>query len=273
MATITADKVIGNNIFAKGTVTAYDNTFKNVAKKFNNGALVGSVYSYVSRPDGLYWMVYLNSSDFINQKPSFVKHDSNLSLPALPNILAQISKELEAEKLKDKGTLQYNIDKYLPYIIGAVVVAVALPTVLNSTKKIGAMKKNNNTNLLLIAGGAAALYFLMQKKRKALPPIVENLPGEFVNEFKVPAEYQDYNTNDSGSGITIETAGGEVIPVDSYMVTNTTNSGGGSSPNDQFSNQFQNEVLLDYVGPFKTQYAAVNGAKISRGDMGKLKTN
>lgn len=295
MATITADKVINKNIFAKGTVNAFDSSLNKIVKKFFNGALIGTVYSYINRPTGLYYIVYPTAYDYQNNTPVYIKHDTNLSLPALPAILQEITDQQERDKKNDKGLIQYNIDKYLPYIVGAVVVAVALPTITNSTKKIGAMNKSkkDDTPLLVLGGALIAAYFIFnKKKRKAGQPIVENLPGEFVKEVvQVPAEYQDYSINNSGSGTEFESANsnlaqdpgdtviqmqsGEVRPVETVLINNSVNDGSGGSVRyfSDLNGNILNSNYIDYIGPFKTQYAAVNGVQPKRGDMGKLKTN
>jgi hypothetical protein len=123
MPTITADKVLGRSMYAKGNVAGVDASGKQI-KTFSDGQLIGVVDSWVNFSDGLYWSFYNNYA------PYYVKHDGNkLSLPALPDILKQISAEEDKKKLQTKGVLQYNIDKYLPWIIGAAVIAISLPTV------------------------------------------------------------------------------------------------------------------------------------------------
>ena len=136
MPQITADKVVNRNLYAKSRVYGYDGTFQNVTTIYTPGQLIGNVYSYIQQPDGLYWMVYKTTADYNGMRPTYIKHDqSKLSLPDLPEILETISREQEKQKMQEKGVLQYNIDKYLPYVIGAVVVAVALPTLTNAIKK------------------------------------------------------------------------------------------------------------------------------------------
>ena len=64
MPTITADKVVNQSIYAKGTVVAYDGTLKNKVATFSNGQLIGKVYSWITATDGnIYWLVYLSPSD------------------------------------------------------------------------------------------------------------------------------------------------------------------------------------------------------------------
>jgi hypothetical protein len=136
MPTITADRVKDKNIFAKSKVNGYDSTFKNVVKVFNPGELIGTVFSYIEKPEGLYWMVYLTQSDYNNFNTTYIKHNqSQLNLPDLPNILETISQEQEKKLIAQKGVLQYNIDRYLPWIIGGLIVALSLPALTGLIKK------------------------------------------------------------------------------------------------------------------------------------------
>lgn len=136
MPNITADRVVNRNLYAKSRVYAYDGTFQNVKTIYNPGQLIGNVYSYIEQPDGLYWMIYQTNADYNAMNPTYIKHNqSKLSLPDLPEILAEISQEQEKKLIQQKGVLQYNLDKYLPWIIGAVVISVGLPTITNLFKK------------------------------------------------------------------------------------------------------------------------------------------
>lgn len=136
MPTITADKVLNHNLFAKSKVNGLDGTFKNVTTVFNPGDLIGNVYSYIQMPDGLYWMVYKSQADYNIMNPTYIKHvTSKLSLPDLTNIIETISQEQEKKLIAQKGVLQYNLDKYLPWVIGGLVVAFSLPALTGLIKK------------------------------------------------------------------------------------------------------------------------------------------
>jgi hypothetical protein len=131
MADISADLVLNKNLYAKGTVLAYDLPNGKVVATFDNGGLVGNVYSWVTSNGIVYWM--------FNDKygrPYYVKHDSNkLSLKELPAILKKIEDEQVAKEIESKGKLNYYLQKYLPWIVGAVVVAVAFPAIYKNVKK------------------------------------------------------------------------------------------------------------------------------------------
>lgn len=135
MPNLTADLVINHNLYAKTNVNGYDGTFTNVRTVFQPG-LIGNVYSYIQQPDGLYWMVYQTQRDYDNFNPTYIKHDgSKLSLPDAQDILDNLTKEQEAKDIQSKGAVRFYVEKYAPYIIGAIVIAVALPTIVNVTKK------------------------------------------------------------------------------------------------------------------------------------------
>ena len=130
MAEITADLVLNKNLYAKGKVSAYDLPNGKVVLTFENGGLVGNVYSYVVR-NGIVWWQF-----FKNNKPYYIKHDNNkLSLKELPAILKKIENEQQKQEIEQKGTLNYYLQKYLPWLIGAVVVAVAFPAIFKNAKK------------------------------------------------------------------------------------------------------------------------------------------
>ena len=136
MPNLTADLVINHNLFAKTQVNGYDSTFKNVKTVFYPG-LIGNVYSYIEQPDGsLYWMVYQTQADYNDFNATYIKHDANkLSLPDAQSILDDLTAKQNAKELAAKGPVNYYIEKYAPYIIGAIVVSIALPSIINATKK------------------------------------------------------------------------------------------------------------------------------------------
>jgi len=240
MPTITADKAINQLLYAKKMVDGVSGgDFKTVVRRFLANDKIGTIYSYVERPDGLYWMFY----DYANV-PFYVKHDQDkLRLPAMTDILIQISAEQEKKKIQEKGVLQYNIDKYLPYIIGAGAVAIVLPAIVKAQNKhkVSGMKASKQTKVILAAGAAIAIYFLLKKKRKAGVPLVEDLGGEFLSQA-APGSGQHIET------VSVENGGGS---------TGVTNSG-----------------KLLFVGPFEVAYNNQNiaGARI-KGNLGNIKLN
>jgi hypothetical protein len=177
MPVVTADKVVNRSMYANTTVSAVDGS-GNLLRTFAPGQYIGEVYAWVNRADGIYWMFEKSYNNFF-----YVKHDaSSLSLPSLPDILQQITAEKEKEKLAALGPVNYYIEKYAPYLIGAVVIAIAAPTVISSihTKKVSGMKKEEKKNgVLLIGGTALAIYLLTRKKTKAGPLELSLDEGEY----------------------------------------------------------------------------------------------
>lgn len=131
MAEITADLVVNKNLYAKGKVDIYDLPYGKIIRSISDGGIVGKVYSYVTSNGIVWWLFYDN-----NGRPYYVKHDSSkLSLKELPAILKKIEDEQVAQEIAQKGTLNYYLQKYLPWIVGAVVVAVAFPVIYKNVKK------------------------------------------------------------------------------------------------------------------------------------------
>lgn len=165
---ITADKIVNHNIVAKGTVYGYDlPNSGNVTQTFTNGATIGNVYSWVTDTNGQVWyMLYNTPEDYANFIPFYVKHDaSQIDCPDLPGIMAQIAAAAEAAAIAQKGAIPYYLDKYLPWIVGGVVAAFVLPSLLKSKNVSGMEKKNKN--MLLIGGAAVVAYLLFIKKSTA----------------------------------------------------------------------------------------------------------
>ena len=136
MPNITADKVVNHLMYAKAKVNAYEPGGKIVVKTFSTGQLIGNVYSYIEIGNDLYWMFYLTPADYNNFNAVYVKHDaSKLSLPDLPAILDQIAAEKKAAIIAKDGAFSYYLQTYLPYIVGAIVIAIALPSIVKSVKK------------------------------------------------------------------------------------------------------------------------------------------
>jgi hypothetical protein len=134
---VTADKVVNHDLYAKTTVSALDWTFKNIARTFSAGERIGNIYSYFVNDSGqLYWLIYLSKADYDNQNPIYVLQETGkLDVPDLPNILQKIADEQKAAAIEKNGVVGYYLETYLPYIVGAIVVAIALPSIVKSIKK------------------------------------------------------------------------------------------------------------------------------------------
>lgn len=132
MATITADKVIGKNLYSKGAVDLVSLPGGKVIKTIQSGGLLGNVYSYIVSNGIVYWQFYN-----IYKQPFYAKQDSNVSFPGLDEVLKQIQSEAVANEIKEKGALNYYLQKYIPWLVGGVVVALVLPVILKSKKNEG----------------------------------------------------------------------------------------------------------------------------------------
>lgn len=130
MANITADKVVGKSLYAKSVVNVYNVPGGAVVRTISTGGLIGQVYSWITNNGDVYWQFY-NAYGV----PYYVKHDSNLELPGLSDILTQIKDENIAKQIEQKGAVNYYLQKYLPWIIGAVAIAFIFPAVYKSVKK------------------------------------------------------------------------------------------------------------------------------------------
>jgi len=136
MPTITADKLVNHDLYAKTKVEVLDSTFKKVVKTFSAGQRIGNIYSWIQGKDGIYYMIYLTKADYDNLNPVYVLHNPfKLDVPDLPNILQQIADKAKADKIEKFGVVGYYLQTYLPYIVGAVVIAIALPSIIKSIKK------------------------------------------------------------------------------------------------------------------------------------------
>lgn len=124
MPNITADKIIGHKLYAERTVNGYNlpDAPNRIIKTYKPGQLIGNVYSYLQKPDGVYWMVYEGNTTI------YIKHSGDLKVPDLPDIIAEINRKAEELKKEQKGVVPYYIEKYLPWIIGAIALGIIIPT-------------------------------------------------------------------------------------------------------------------------------------------------
>lgn len=136
MPTVTADLIVNHNLYAKTNVSGYDATLKKVKANFNTGDFIGNVYGWIANNNVVYWLVYLTPNDYATFNATYIKQDSNaLTVPDLPDILQKIEDEKKAAQIAKDGVVGYYLQKYLPIIVGAVVVAIAFPAVYKNIKK------------------------------------------------------------------------------------------------------------------------------------------
>jgi hypothetical protein len=125
---ITADKIIGRQMYAKRIVDGYNLPDKpnRVIKTYTAGQLIGNVYSWVEKSDGLYWVFYSGTSNV----PVYIKHVIGaIEVPDLPQIIEEINRKKEQEQIDRLGPVNYYIKKYLPWIVGAIAVSFILPAI------------------------------------------------------------------------------------------------------------------------------------------------
>lgn len=130
VTTLNVSQVIGKTLIADGNVDFF---YPIGTKKgtFKKGDVIGVIYSYAygGTPD-LYWQIK-RSNDVI-----FVKHDINkLQLSGGRQILQDIQDQKDKAEIEQKGLVRYYLDKYLPYIVGAVVIYFTLPAIKNVVKR------------------------------------------------------------------------------------------------------------------------------------------
>ena len=140
MDKVTVDKIVDHSMYTKtDNVKGYrlPDATSAVVNTFDNQTLIGNVYSWVVGSDGnVYWMFYITDADFNNQQSTYIQHNGDqLTVPDLPEILAAITLQQQQDAIAKKGVVGYYLDKYLPYIIGAVVLVIALPTITNEIQK------------------------------------------------------------------------------------------------------------------------------------------
>jgi hypothetical protein len=168
-------KLIDKPIYASGVVEGVDGLSKKIYT-FKKGDYIGSLFSWSNIGNNTYLMFYRTKADYVNFKPFYIKLSSPTSAPDLQKIKDEIKAAELAKANETKTTLEIYIEKYAPWVIGALVVSIALPSVLNSvrSKSMGAISKNKG---LLMAGGAALLLMSFRKKKSknsvVLGPVVD----------------------------------------------------------------------------------------------------
>jgi hypothetical protein len=140
MDTVSISKLINHDLYAKSNIKGYDSTLTNVKNTFTSGSYIGKIYSYIVRNGIIYYMVYLTPYDYDNFIPTFIQHDPNtIDVPDLRDILQQIKNEkqiaADLAKKEQVGQIQFYIEKYGPWILGAIVVIGVFPSIFKSLTK------------------------------------------------------------------------------------------------------------------------------------------
>ena len=121
-----ASDIINKRIYARGTVPRLNYALQKVGE-FKTGQLIGTVFSWIERADGLYWMIGGGSTGFV------VKHDkTKISLDPVERRELEVKKNLETEKQKiaDQGAIPYYIEKYGKWVLLAALAGIVLKKVL-----------------------------------------------------------------------------------------------------------------------------------------------
>jgi hypothetical protein len=148
MATFSAAEIVGKTLIAKSQVNVY--SLPDVNKQYKiavvkKGAYVGTVYSWIQKPGGLFWQFQSGNSFY------YVKHFTGafdvtkLKKQGTLTVEEQTSQE-EFEKLNQIQKLGYNVKQFV----------AEKSTALDSTVK----------KVLIYAGLGIGLYFLVKNEVK-----------------------------------------------------------------------------------------------------------
>jgi hypothetical protein len=172
--------------------------------------------------------------------------------------------EEEKQKIEDKGLLQYNIDKYLPWIVGGGIALLALPTIIGNQNKVSGMAKNKNKTVLLVGAAIAAYFLFYKKKYKAGTPIIESIDEGFVDEYESASAPATGPTQT----VTLEDYFGNKAQVPAAPVVSTMDNGSKTTVFNAGGNR------IEYVGPFEVDYVprSIVAGYRKKGNLGAFKT-
>lgn len=115
MPSTTADKVIGQTLYARQPVELLKRIGDKPYKTLPTGSIIGVVNTWVKRDGALYWYFIEGYNSF------YVKHDAN-KLKLSKTSAQELENKQEEEKLKQRGVIPYYIEKYGLWILGAIAV-------------------------------------------------------------------------------------------------------------------------------------------------------
>ena len=106
-------------------------------KNYKAGDFIGHIYSYLTRANQLYLVVYASTRDYNNHNAIYVPiFENNLKIIGLKEAIAaeNAKKQAEADALKKEqvGATQFYIEKYGPWVLGAIVLIGVFPSLLKS---------------------------------------------------------------------------------------------------------------------------------------------
>ena len=119
------------------TSAVFSNQYKKIYKA---GDYIGKIYSWRTVNNQLYLVVYATTNDYNNHKAIYVPiFTNNLKIIGLKEAIAaeNAKKQAEADALKKEqvGAVQFYIEKYGPWVLGAIVVIGVFPSLLKSITK------------------------------------------------------------------------------------------------------------------------------------------
>lgn len=176
-------KLIDKPIYAKNATTGFQNSsLTKIKHQYKSGDFIGNLFSYAIVDGNVLLLFYTTNIDYNNFQPTYVKLlNGNTTSPDLPQIKQDIKDAKNASIDATKTTLQIYIEKYAPYIVGALVVSIALPAIANTIekKRIGSMT-NKNKNLLV---GAGVVVLLLAFKKPKHHTSIIIAPIEDITEW------------------------------------------------------------------------------------------
>ena len=133
MSSVSADKIIGKSLIARKAVKVYNLPDGTVYGEVKPNGFVGQVYSYITRPSGIWWQL-VGGKYVKHETGAFQQTDEIRTAQDIYKIEQQVQKkkataaaeqDLINAEIEQKGKLGYYVDKYLPLIIlGFVAVPV-----------------------------------------------------------------------------------------------------------------------------------------------------
>lgn len=201
-------KLIDKPIYAKGTMYAYRITKDlqkstpskvvydlNKTKTYKNNDFIGNLDSWLTTTNT---GVYLSFKD--NAGTFYVPISNSFTSPNLSDIKRAIEKKEDEAANAGKSLLEVTINKYLPWIVGAVGVAIVLPSVSNTVQSSKISGTNDKTK---VAIGAGLLMLLLSKKQSKNKVIIEPYT-DTTNWQNTEAQTSTYDDLDSTRYLTYE---------------------------------------------------------------------
>lgn len=136
---VNVELMLNKDLYAFETTYGYTSAvFSNQYKKiYNAGDYIGKIYSWRTVNNQLYLIVYATTNDYNNHKAIYVPiFVNNLKIIGLKEAIAaeNAKKQAEADALKKEqvGATQFYIEKYGPWVLGAIVFIGVFPSLFKS---------------------------------------------------------------------------------------------------------------------------------------------